>query len=77
MTAKNSDIAPMGDPEAQLERALIGEFLQARGYDAASLDALPDDLRKPLLEQASIYAAGRLAEIEARARYVHQIHGDK
>jgi hypothetical protein len=64
----------MQDPEAQLERALIGEFLQARGYDLRALDALPEDQRKHLLESASVYAAGKLAEIEARARFVHEVH---
>ena len=35
---------------------------------------LPPDQAKTLLEAASTYAAGRLAEFEARAHYVHEIH---
>ncbi len=77
MTANTPDVRPMADPEAQLEQALIAEFLQSRGYDAAALDALPEDQRKHLLEEASIHAAGKLAEVAARAHFVHDVHGDK
>jgi hypothetical protein len=35
---------------------------------------LPPERTKTLLEGASTYAAGKLAEFEARAHYVHEIH---
>ena len=63
------------DPEAQLERALIDEFLRARGHDSRSVETLPDEERKRLLQDASVHATGKLAEIEARARFVHELHG--
>ena len=66
---------PSQDPEAQLEQALIDEFLRLRGHDATSVERLPADERLRLLQGASAYAAGKLAEIEARARYVHELHG--
>lgn len=69
------DPRPLQDPEGQLERALIDEFLRARGYDSASLDTLPVDERTRLLQEASVFAGARLTEIEARARYVHELHG--
>ena len=63
------------DPQAGLERALIDEFLTARGSSLSTIDQKPTEERLALLRQATEYAAGRLAEIDARAAYIHQIHG--
>ena len=64
----------MQDPEGKLEKALIEEFLQARGLDSSALHALPEDEARRIWTEASTYAAGRLAEVESRALYVHEIH---
>jgi hypothetical protein len=61
--------------EGQLERAFIREVLFAQGLDENALRELPEFEAKRVLTQASIYAADKLAEIEARARFVHEIHG--
>jgi len=68
------DVPPLHDPEAWLERELIAEFLHALGHDTSTLDALPEPQRRHVLQDASIYAAGKLAEIGARAHYVADIH---
>lgn len=62
------------DPEGDLEQRLISEFLRVRGYDAAALAALDDLDRQALLAEARRHATRRLAEVEARAHYVHAIH---
>ena len=77
MTAKEPDARAMEDPGGQLENALIEEFLRARGLDSSALHALPEDEAKHLLTEASVYAATRLAEVEARAHFVHTIHGEE
>jgi hypothetical protein len=64
------------DPQAQLERALIDEFLHEHGCTLATVHLKPPAERRSLLKQASLYAATRLAEIDARAAYVHDLHGD-
>jgi hypothetical protein len=64
------------DPQAQLERALIDEFLQKYGCNLATVDLKPPAERRSLLRQASLFAAVRLAEIDARAAYVHVLHGE-
>lgn len=75
MTVRGAgDVQPMIDPEGALEAELIAEFLRSRGLDATSVSALDEDHRKQLLEQASAYATGRLAEISARAHYVQDLH---
>jgi hypothetical protein len=75
MMAKDPDIRAMEDPAGQLETAFIEEFLRARGVDSAALHALPDVEVKRVLTEASVYATAKLAEIEARAHFVREIHG--
>jgi hypothetical protein len=57
-----------------LERALIDTFVHARGFDAVKLAALSEHDRDALLKEASLYASAKLAEIESRAHYLHEIH---
>lgn len=76
MATVSSDARAMRDPEAQLERAFIDEFLRAHGHDSHSIGALPEEERQALLRAASVYAAGKLTEVEARAHFVHELHGE-
>jgi hypothetical protein len=71
------DIRPIEDQMAHLEQALIEDFIRKGGHDPAHLELLPPADREALLKRASTYAAARLAEVEARAHYVHEIHGDR
>jgi hypothetical protein len=73
----NPDIQPIEDQMARLERALIEEFIRKGGHDPAHLELLPPAEREELLKHASTYAAARLAEVESRAHYVHDIHGER
>ncbi|HXH05615.1 MAG TPA: hypothetical protein VNI83_03395 [Vicinamibacterales bacterium] len=66
---------PASDPTANLERAFIDEYLRSQGVDPGRLGELPEARRHHLLKAASIYAAARLTEVEARAHYVDEIHG--
>jgi hypothetical protein len=76
MIANPSSPHPSEDPEARLERAFIDDFLRLRGHTTLSLAVLPDGERQQLLRDASTYAAGKLTEVEARAHFVHELHGD-
>jgi hypothetical protein len=69
------DVRPMEDQLAHLEQALIDDFIRMRGHDPAHLNGLPADERDDILRQATTHAAARLAEVESRAHYVHEIHG--
>jgi hypothetical protein len=73
MATKQFEIQPVRDPEGQLERALIDEFLRTRGHDLRSIQGLPTDQKDDLLRRASLYAAARLAEVGARAHFVHEL----
>ena len=65
----------MSDPRAQLEKALIADYLRTRGYELEKLHELPEELAKQLMTEASTYASGKLTEIEARSHFIHEIHG--
>jgi hypothetical protein len=71
------DDHPIEDQMAPLERACIDEFIRGRGYDPARLHELPAAERDELLKHAAAYAAGKLAEVESRAHYIHELHGDR
>jgi hypothetical protein len=74
MAADRPDV-PLHDPKAPLELALLEEYLRTRGVDLHTVHDLPADQATTLLKEAARYAAVRLAEIDARATYVHDIHG--
>jgi len=62
------------DPLAQLERAFIEEFLQRRGQSLSTVRQLPHDEAMRLMKEASLYASGRLTEVESRSHYVSDMH---
>ncbi len=74
MTAERVETSPLQAPLGQLERALIDEFVRGRGYDPAHLAGLPEEERETLLKEASVYASGRLTEVESRSHFIHEIH---
>jgi hypothetical protein len=61
-------------PFSQLERSLIREYLLMRGHDRDSLARLAGPERDTLLKEASVYASGKLSEVEERSHYVHGLH---
>lgn len=65
---------PVTSPLGSLERTLIEGFVRSKGYDPDRLDELDDATREALLKEASVYASARLAEVEARSHFVHEIH---
>ena len=77
MAAPTIDTRPSEDPEAPLENAFIDEYLRSRGHDLESVRALPPAEADRLLTEASVYAASKLAEVESRAHFVHEIHRDQ
>jgi hypothetical protein len=74
MTAEGSETRPGDSPLAELERALIEEFVRDRGFDPHNLADLGDAARERLLKDASVYASVKLMEVEARSRLLHDIH---
>ena len=77
MWIRDPDIRPMEDQTAHLEQAFIDEFIRLRGHDPGTLRGLPGGERDDLLRHAVAYAAAKLAEVESRAHYIHELHGDR
>ena len=69
-----TNITPVEDPLAALERLLIDEFLALRGFTRQSVGQLPASEAAMLLSAACEHASLRLAEIESRAHYVDEMH---
>ena len=65
---------PQDDREAKLEVALMEEFLRGQQHTLEDLRFLPVAERRLLFAAAAAYATQRLAEIDARAHYVADLH---
>ena len=65
----------MSDRQTQLVEHYIEEYLKNRGHTWQSLQSLPAAEARRIYIDASTYASTRLAEIEARAHAVEDIHG--
>lgn len=61
-------------PQSALEKKLIEEFLEEKGYKLHDLHDLPVEEARRLMEEASRYASLKLAEVESRARFRREIH---
>lgn len=63
-------------PLSSLERVYLEEYLRSRGVCLMHLHRLPNEEARALMVKASIYASNKLAEIELRAAFIHEIHGE-
>ena len=72
--AVRNSMSPLEATLGQLEHALIEEFVRARGYDPLRLADLPEEDRITLLKEASIYASGKLTEMESREHFLDELH---
>lgn len=75
-TKRVVDTEPTEDPNAALEKALIEEFLKEKGYTHEDLKKLPAEVVEKLMKEASQYASLKMEEVEARAKFVKELHDD-
>lgn len=71
----NNNRPILEDMHAVLEMSLIEAYLGGKGYTLEDLKKLPEEEAKQLRKEASTYASGKLAELEERAHFVHELHG--
>ena len=77
MTKKHMEhVEPVEDRNALLEKALIEEYLQEKGYSLKGLKELPAELADKLMKEASKYASLKLEEVSARAHFIKELHDD-
>ena len=69
-------ISPEGaeGPQSALERKYIQEYLNSKGFNLEKLGELPKEEQQNLMREASKYASLKLAEVESRAKFRHDIH---
>ena len=77
MMPKDSEMRPIEEPLAELERQLIAAYLAGMGEDYRGLMARDDDAARKILAEASLYASERLCEIESRSHYLRKLHGSE
>ena len=61
-------------PLSELERLYMGEYLRSRGYHWEDLHKLPAEEEKMLMTEACNYTSLKLAELDARAQFMQEIH---
>src|SRR5207247_10054039 len=77
MNRSDPDVHPIEDPIAHLEQGFIDEFIRLRGHDPARLRDLAPGEVDELRRHATAYASAKLAEVEARAHDVRELHWDR
>ena len=60
--------------QSKLEWKYIQDYLRSKGASLESLGKLPQDEQQRLMCEASQYASLKLAEVESRAKFRHDIH---
>ena len=62
------------DPQSALEKKYIQDYLESQGTNFESLGRLPKDDMQRLMREACKYASLKLAEVESRAKFRHEIN---
>ena len=71
---KNKTIVSSDAIHAFMEKTLIEAYLKGKGYTLEDLKALPEAEARQLRTEASTYASNKLAEVELKAHFVHELH---
>ena len=66
---------PVRAPLATLERHFLAAYVAGAGHDLQQLFGRDDEVAQRVLAEASRYASARLSEIDARAQYLQELHG--
>lgn len=61
-------------PQSALEKKYIVEYLESKGLNLDNLARLPKDEMEQLMREACQYASLKLAEVESRAKFRHEIN---
>ena len=77
MTTKPiENVEPIEDRNALIEKALIEEYLQTKGYSLKDLKNLSREIADKLMKEASQYASLKLEEVQSRAHFIKELHDD-
>ena len=76
VTKKIENVEPMEDRNALLEKALIEEYLNEKGFTLKEFKKLPAEQAEKLMKEASRYASLKMEEVSARAHFVKELKED-
>lgn len=65
----------MQDPQAQLAKMYVEEFLRSKGLTVETVHDLPTETTHQIMVEVSTYAALKLAEVEKKSQVIHELHG--
>jgi hypothetical protein len=68
------DVPPLYQPQAQLERHPMDDYLLALGHDPDGVRTRSGPAAPKVLTEAAQYAAFKLTEVESRAHFVPDLH---
>jgi hypothetical protein len=60
-------------PQSALEKKLVEDYLQSKGYSREALHKLPEEMVKQLMKEACMYASLKLAELQAKSQFREEI----
>ena len=64
------------DPQANLARLYVEEFLRSKRLTTETVRDLPPETARRMMVEASTYAALKLAEMEKKSQMAHELHGN-
>lgn len=63
-------------PQSTLEKMLLEEYLEGKGYRLEDLKNLPATEAQALMKEACAYASMKLAEVESKAHFRREIRSE-
>jgi hypothetical protein len=60
-------------PQSTLEKKLVEEYLESKGYSIKDLPKLPVETARQLMREACAFASLKLAELEAKSKFRQEI----
>ncbi len=60
-------------PQSALERQLVEDYLNSKGFTRQDLHNLPEEQARQLMKEACNYASLKLAELESKSKFLDEI----
>ncbi len=75
MATKDPEGFVLEEPDAQLARMFVDQYLRSKGVSLKTICDLPEEEAKRIMIEASTYASIKLTEIRDKAEFLHGLRG--
>ncbi len=75
MATQDTEGFILEEPDAQLARMFVEQYLRGKGVSLKTICDLPEEEARQVMVEASTYASVRLAEIRDKAEFLQSLHG--